>query len=222
MSNTTQDYLNLITSEHQDKPDFAATISASVAPMTQVQALMASMIPIFDVDSAVGDQLDIIGKWVGVSRNVKIPIGGVFFTWDGSSSLGWDFGVWQDPTNPTSITVLPDDSYRILVKARIASNHWDGTTEGAYTIWSIVFPNITLLIQDNQNMSMNIIIVGTVLDSLTLALLTGGYLPLKPEGVHINSYIVPLDTNPLFGWDIENAYLQGWDEGSWGVELLPT
>lgn len=223
MSNTTQTYLDLITSEHQGKPDFAATISASVELAVRVQALMASMIPLFDVDNAVGDQLRTLGRWVGVSPDVKVPITGVFFSFDGTdATLGWDQGVWQDPSNPGSITVLPDDSYRTLIKARIAANHWDGTTEGAYVIWNILFPHITLLIQDNQDMSMVIAIVGTVIDSLTLALLTGGYLPLKPEGVHINSYIVPVNTGPLFGWDIENSYIQGWDEGSWGRELAPT
>lgn len=219
---TTQDYLNLITSEHQGKPDFEAVVSINVAVGVRVQELLVSMGPLFDVDIAVGDQLDVIGVWVGVSRNVRIPIGGVFFSWDDVASTGWDQGVWPDPNNSGSVTVLPDDSYRVLIKAKIAANRWDGTTEGAYAIWAIVFPNITLLIQDNQDMSMVVAIVGAVLDSLTLALLTGGYLPLKPEGVHINSYTVPVNTGPLFGWDIENASLQGWDEGSWGVELMPT
>jgi hypothetical protein len=79
-----------------------------------------------------------------------------------------------------------------------------------------------LLIQDNQDMSFAIAIQGTVPDSLTLALLTGGYLPLKPEGVRISQYFIPVDTGPLLGWDIENAYIQGWDEGSWSVETAPT
>lgn len=220
---TQQDYINLITSEHRDKPNFVAMVGDDVSPMVQVQALLASMIPIFDIDNApVGNQLDIIGQWVGVSRNLAIPITGVFFSWDGADDIGWDFGVWQDPANPTAVTILPDDVYLTLIRARIAANHWDGTTEGAYAIWAILFPHIVLLIQDNQNMSFAIAIQGTVPDSLTLALLTGGYLPLKPEGVRISGYFIPVDTGPLFGWDIENSYLQGWDEGSWSVETAPT
>jgi hypothetical protein len=210
-----QDYLDLITSEHQNQPNFAAMIAACVAVPVQVQALLSSMISIFDLATPpVGDQLDIIGEWVGASRNLAIPITGVFFTWDSTGSLGWDNGIWEDAANSTAITVLPDDVYLTLIQATIAANYWDGTTEGAYAIWSILFPKLTLLIQDNQNMSYALGVQGYPLDALTLALLTGGYLDLRPEGVEITEYIVPADTNPFFGWDIEATAIQGWNHGS--------
>ena len=215
---TTDDYLKLVTSEHAGQPKFMALVALNVAVAVRVQELLQSMIPIFDVDVAVGDQLDIIGQWVGVSRVVNIPITGIYFTWDDVYSDGWDFGTWQGDLTPNDITVLPDDSYRTLIRAKIAANHWDGTTTGAYEIWSIVFPTLTILIQDLQNMSYNLAIVGGIISSLDLALLTGGDIPLKPEGVRVNEYIVAVDTNPLFGWDLENSYVSGWDVGSWGRE----
>jgi hypothetical protein len=218
-----QKYLDLITSEHQDKPDFVATVSQSLAPMIQIQALLTSMIALFDLDTPpAGDQLDIIGRWVGISRKLHIPITGIFFTWDGPSANGWDFGVWQDPNNPGSVVILPDANYLILLRAKIAANHWDGTTESAYAVWNIILPGVNLLIQDGQNMSFIVAIQGTLIDSLTLALLTGGYLPLKPEGIRISEYIIPVDTGPLFGWDLGTAFIDGWESGSWGMEIPPT
>lgn len=220
---TVQDYLDLITSEFADKPDFKAVVSTNVAVAVRVQELLASMIPIFDVDSAVGDQLDIIGLWVGISREVTIPISGVYFSWDGADySVGWDFGSWQPSNLPTDVTSLPDDAYRTLIRAKIAANQWDGTTNGAYAIWDAVFPNITILIQDHQNMSYDLAIIGGIIDSLTLALIIGGYIPLKPEGVRVNEYFVSIDTNPVFAWDLETDLLEGWDEGSWAREFSPT
>ncbi len=223
MSNV-QDYQNLVTSEHQDKPDFMAMIAADVAVMVQVQALLASFSTIFDLDlPPVGNQLDIIGQWVGVSRDVAVPIMGVYFTWDGVDSyVGWDFGVWQDPNQSSAITSLPDDAYLTLIKAKIAANHWDGTTEGAYAIFALLFPSLNILIQDDQNMSYRIAFQGILIDSLTLALVVGGDIVLRPEGVLISEYIVPVDTGTLFAWDVQNAYLDGWDLGSWGVEKKPT
>lgn len=220
---TVQDYLNLVTSQYARQPNFNATISVHASVSVQVQSLLQSMIPIFDLDTPpVGNQLDIIGQWVGVSRNIQVPITGIFFSWDGTPQLGWDQGLWQGNTNSNSITTLPDANYLVLILARIAANHWDGTTEGAYKIFKILFPNFNLLIQDNQNMTFNVIVQGALLDALTIALLTGGYLPLKPEGVLISSYVLPVNTGPLFGWDIENTYFQGWDVGSWGMEVPPT
>lgn len=216
-------YLDLITSAFRQKPKFTAMISADVGIPVQVQNLMLSMIPIFDVEVAVGDQLDIIGKWVGVSRNIAIPIEGVYFTWDGTDyTVGWDFGSWQPSNEPTNVTSLPDDAYRTLIKAKIAANQWDGTTTGAYAIWDAIFTTFTILIQDNQDMSYVLVILGGIVDSLTVALITGGYIPLKPEGVRVSAYYVSIDTGPVFAWDVENDLLGGWDEASWVREFTPT
>lgn len=219
---TTEDYLDLITSEYTEQPNFTAMVSFLVAVPVQVQTLMASMVPIFDVDVAIGDQLDILGQWVGVSRNISIPIDGVYFSWDGDFTVGWDFGTWQPDLAPTSITSLPDDAYRTLIKTKIAANSWDGTTDGAYAIWDSIFTDITILIQDNQNMTYDLAIVGGIIDSLTLALITGGYISLKPEGVRIDAYYVSIDSNPVFAWDLDAPLLQGWDIGSWVREIPPT
>jgi hypothetical protein len=216
---TVQDYQNLITSEHDDKPDFLAHIAATVSPMVQVQAVLASMIPLFDLDTPpVGDQLDIIGQWVGATRNIDIPITGIFFTWDGTDAQGWSYGIWQSSSNDTAVTTLPDDVYLTLILATIAANSWDGTTEGAYAIFDILFPNITLLIQDYQDMSYDILVIGT-LDSLSQALLVQGYLALKPEGVRINNYYIQAVPGPFFAWNVENANLSGWGTGSWGIDI---
>lgn len=220
---TIQDYLDLITSAWAQKPNFTAMINTDVSPLVQIQNLLTSMVPIFDLGTLpVGDQLDIIGQWVGVSRNVAIPISGVYFSWDGDDpSVGWNYGTWQPADQPFSITTLPDDAYLTLIKAKIAANQWDGTTNGAYEIWDSVFPNFTILIQDNQNMSYDLAVVGGIVDSLTVALLTGGYISLRPEGVLIRSYYFSTDTNASFAWDVESELLAGWNEGSWLKEVRP-
>lgn len=212
---TLDDYLKLITTEHRDKQKFVALVSLAVSPMVRVQELLDAMIPLFDLDTPpVGQQLDVIGEWVGVNRNVVIPIAGVLFSWDDTVQNGWDLGIWSGPNNPSSITVLPDDVFLTLIRAKIAANHWDGTTEGAYAIYNFIFPTVVILVQDEQDMSFNIGIVGT-LDSLTFQLLIQGYLPLRPEGVRINSYYTQADANPFFAWDVSSTYLDGWDIGSW-------
>ncbi len=223
MSNTVETYQALVTSQYQEQPDFQAIIALSVAISVQIQSLLESMIALFDLSqNPVGNQLDILGQWAGVSRILENPYSDIFFEWDGLSSQGWDFGIWQSPDSPSAIVSLPDDIYLTLIEAKIAANSWNGTTEGAYAIWDILFPYTTLLIQDFQDMSFAIAIVGQVPDSLTLALLTGGILPLKPEGVLISEYIIPVNTGPLFAWDADSTALQGWDTGSWGQELAPT
>ncbi len=88
-----------------------------------------------------------------------------------------------------------------------------------YEIWDSIFTDISILILDHQDMSYDIAFVGRPLDSLTLALVTGGYIPLKPEGVKVNVVYSPVDDGPLFGWDLETDFVKGWNEGSWANVL---
>lgn len=221
---TTEDYLNLITSEHRGKPKFEATVSASVSPFAKIQEVLLGLPAAFDIDVAVGKQLDAVGEWVGRSRRIDTPLVGVYFEWDGTASVGWESGVWKGPFDPDSGLVdLPDDSYRTLLKAKIAANNWDGTVPQAYAIWTSAFgAESTLLIQDNQDMSMVIGIAGHPLDIIEQALLLNGYIPLKPEGVRVQYYAIAPAAGSLMAWDVTpNDALAGWDAGQWAIELIP-
>lgn len=219
---TIVEYLNLITSAFRQKPKFTATVTANVSTPVRIQELLLSMIPLFDVDAARGDQLDVIGKWVGISRHLTTPISGAYFSWDGAASVGWEYGIWQANLAPGEITTLPDDVYRTVIKAKIAANHWDGTIDGAYAVWDEIFTQITILIKDNQDMTYELGFVGGTLDTLTLALVTQGYIPLKPEGVRLIGVFTPANDGPLFAWDVDSELLQGWDTGSWVIQTPVT
>ncbi|MGC7970039.1 DUF2612 domain-containing protein, partial [Salmonella enterica] len=68
----------------------------------------------FDLDQAIGVQLDAVGEWVGISRNITVPLAGVYFSFD-IAGLGFDQGVWKGPFDPdTGLTTLDDDTYRLL------------------------------------------------------------------------------------------------------------
>ena len=214
---TNLDYLNLITSEHRDKPKFQGVVSLAVRLPVQLQTILEGMVGGFDLDNPniLSFELDVIGQWVGISRTLRVPLSGVYFTWGDADSLGWGSGIWMSEFDPGGIVTLPDDVYKNLLRAKIAANSWDGTTEGAYAIWANVFPSQNLLIQDFGDMSIAIILVGGRVDSLTVALLANGYITLKPEAVHVNYYAVPVDDNKVFGWGVSSDYLGGWGDSSW-------
>lgn len=220
-----QDYLNLVTSAYQDKPDFIAALTAVLQPLVDQQALLATIPGLYDLDVAVGEQLDVVGVWVGRSRALREPLQNVYFSFD-DALLGFDAGVWQGPYDPVSGLVnLPDDPYRNLLKAVIAANHWDGTIPSAYANWQQVFAGTgyVILIVDNEDMSMDIGVVGAVLDPITLALLRAGFLDLRPDGVLINFYFVPSVVGaPIFGFDISTPMIAGFDTGAWATLYAPT
>jgi hypothetical protein len=182
---TTAEYLDLITDEHKQRPKFVATVTSSVAPFAKLQEVMKGFISDFDVDNAIGVQLDIVALWVGVTRRVAIPISGYYFSWDDVAADGWDNGVWKGIGDPDSGFVnLPDDLFRSLIKAKIQANHWRGDIAGAYDIINEALSvNDVVKIVDNQNMTMTVRVTSGALPAVEQAIVTAGYLPIKPAGV---------------------------------------
>ncbi|HGT8889870.1 TPA: DUF2612 domain-containing protein, partial [Escherichia coli] len=73
-------YTELITNYHATKPKFLAHVDLMTQPLIDVAAATRGLITAFDIDSAVGVQLDILGLWIGRSRVVSQPISGVYFS----------------------------------------------------------------------------------------------------------------------------------------------
>ena len=218
---TLETYLNLVAKEHRDKPNFMATVAAEIQPFVDIMTTLYSMIGMYN-PNAVGDQLDKFAQWVGANRNLKTPLTDVYFTW-GTDGLGWGEGTWLGPDDSESgLTVLPDDAFQMLVKLVIAENNWDGTVPGAYAIWqSVMGTGFSILIQDNQDMTMLVVFTNLFESVVTKALIVGGYFNLRPAGVRINGFFQPsVPDTPVFGWGIENSTISGWGTGCWIKPLL--
>ena len=214
-------YTDLITSEHNKRLKFMEVVETLAEPMVDLQNVLSAMPGKFDLDNAVGDQLDTIGLWVGISRDVPVPLTGVYFSLD-IDGLGFDQGSWKGPFDPDAgLTRLDDDTYRLVIRAKIGANHWDGTLESSKAILDSIFGGGTFVfIQDNQDMSMTIGIAGVIPSAVFLAVLANGFIPLKPEGVRINIVIVTtVDGAPMFGFDMSNNLVAGFDTGAWGTSL---
>lgn len=196
----TTDYTSLITSEHAGKPNFSAMVGATVQEMVDLQNFLGTLQGEFDIDSARWRQLDMIGARVGLDRNLKSTAPGVY-----------------SPSLPAGAVPLADSDYQVLIRGKIAANQWDGTVADAYAILqNMIGPSSTLFIQDNQDMSIYVCVSGAVPNASVKAALSGGYMQVRPAGVTA-LYVYP--TAPggaLFGFDMNNSFVQGFDAGVWG------
>ena len=269
------DYCAYIPQWHQ-KPKFRALIRLLTFPFDQNRRLALSMPKLFDVDYAVGDQLDKVAEWVGLTRKVSVQsnnsfsfdvaglgwdqgwwqTGGynnIYFAFD-TANRGWDQGLWQDlipndygnspspyfsfdtagsgwdgglwQTNQTgfgsslfafdipslgwdsgwwaqspnmynppapsiytssSIFDLDDSTFRQFVKAKILLNKYDGTFQMLYEILSTAFNTTSVIIVDNNNMSIDIIVSGVTYLWLVQDLINQKYLDLSLTGITINN-----------------------------------
>jgi hypothetical protein len=186
---TPASYSDLITSEHRDKPRFKAVVELLVSGLTDGMKVLASMPVLYQFNNAQGQQLDRVGEWIGLSRFVKVP------------SIG--------------TVELSDTDYRLLLISKIAANHYDGSFQQYQQILSSLFVGygFELVAVDSQAMSIDIYVVGATPTPLQLALMQGGFLPPKPEGVRINSVTV-IGDQPVFGVDYDNGFISGPDVGA--------
>ncbi len=220
MAGSTTKYTDLITSEHQTATKFMEMV-AQVCQAWADSVYLAQQIPgLYDIDQAIGAQLDAIGQWVGISRNLAVPLVGVYFSLD-TAGVGFDQGVWLGPYDPTSgLVALPDDYYRLLLKAKILNNQWDCDTPDAYTLASVIYQPLgyQLFIQDHSDLTMDLGLLGAgPPPAIVWAMLTTGLLDVKPLGVHINSYVAQSAAGPIFAFDLNNTYFAGFDTGNWAT-----
>lgn len=180
-------YMNLITSEYATCPRFIAYNESLLEPLLTTNDTLLDFANVFNLDNAVGDQLDKCGELVALTR--VLPF-----------------------SNPDVPPILPDDLFKLVIKARIYSNHWDGTLEGLQQLIVQLFPQSSFEIVDNQDMSMQIIMINPGATPALLALLFNGWLVPKPAGVFVTWTI---QEAALFGYDIETSFIKGWDEGKW-------
>ena len=183
-------------------------------------ALCQGLITAFDIDTAVGVQLDILGLWIGRSRIVSQPISGVYFSWD-TDGLGYDRGIWQGPYDPDSgYTTLSDETYRIILKAKIAINNWDGRNDSLPPILEAATAGSGLRMQivDNRDMTISVwVFPETDISDVSLELIAAikqGYLTVKAAGVWAGdvetpSVEAPSEGSKFFGFDMDNEYIGG-------------
>lgn len=214
-------YCRLITSQHADKPKFMAMVSKVCQPWVDIQNLLASMPMAYDLDEATGLQLDVLGQWTGVRRRVHTPLTGVYFAYD-TEDVGWGSGVWQGKFDPEiGISQLDDESYRMVIRAKIAANQWSGTNETLKDVLDLVFTNGSYaVVEDNQDMTITVGLAGVRPPQILISLLVGGYLSVKPATVAVRYYITPTIDGPLFGFDIQTPGVAGFDLGQFGL-LVP-
>ena len=219
-------YTELITNYHAGKPKFVAHVDLSTRPLTDASTSLQGLISAFDIDSAVGVQLDVLGEWIGRKRIVSQPISGVYFSFD-TDSLGWDQGIWQGPYDPDAgYTSLSDDTYRIVLKAKIAINNWNGQNDTLPPILEAALAGSGLKMQivDNQDMTISVwVFPEEDISKVSLELIAAikqGYLTVKAAGVwagdiQIPSIETPSVGNRFFGFDMDNEYIAGFDDGAW-------
>ncbi len=183
------DYSKLAIPEHRQQPKFMAWLAAAVKPLQSAQNCLNDLHNRFDIDKVVGIQLDKLGDILGVPR--KLPF---------------------QPSNGVS-PIMDDENYRLILKAAIIKEHFDGTIPNLMNLLQSLLGNMGLyfIIIDNQDMSMEVIVFGKT-SSLIKDELEHDMIIPRPEGV---SMTVNVANEKVFSWGLGNEVFSGWSDGYW-------
>lgn len=154
------------------------------------------------LENAVGTQLDIIGRIVGLTRPVVAGDEILYFQWDASPAQYWDADSgWWVSTGPVSgNTPVSDAIYRRFIVGKIFKNQVTGGTIPEILVFiKIVFSvDASITPVDGEMMAIDITVPSSI-DPALVGLLNAirsddnveneYFLPI-PAGVRINSVIV--------------------------------
>lgn len=192
----TQRYIDLLIFQYQ-VPKAQQTIKT----LTQlncdiVNNILMKFIKAFDIDKAVGRQLDIIGALVGQSRNFNTIFYYEKFTFgetDGTieeNGVGFSLannlqdGIFTTPAFLQKATYTAnDDDYRFMIKLKIFKNHNSNTNEDYYRICKEIFKN-QVVFTDNRDMTIEYLLLDTSNNIKNILISNKEFLP-APAGVNI-------------------------------------
>ena len=163
------EYLDLLLFQYQQKPRATAEIELLAGKGEEVFSLLSELRQAYDVDSAVGTQLDVLGRIVGLSRLIPYAVSKIRFGFqENDNARGFDDKFSNDRQSAPFLNrfepintdyELDDESYRIFLRMKIAKN-----TGSAYIVTDdlISLQDATELafgrgshVEDKQDMTLN-------------------------------------------------------------------
>ena len=155
-------YSDLLIWQYQGKPKALSTIKMIEDEFAQSFTDLYQIQDVLSIETATGDQLDLVGKHVGQSRIVNGYTLRQFFGFkNAKNALGFSKeleggGQWYRLRDPLADSVrLSDDDYRFLIKCRVIKNYQLGTVPNIIEACQFVFGDGCKVI-DNLNMTVSV------------------------------------------------------------------
>lgn len=212
------EYALLLIKQYFSKPNARAETELVASVFESPYNVMRDFPDAFDVDLAIGDALDKVGKIVGVPRVVPLVLAKIAFGFDENPKARgfadrFNAAVISAPfydkfTPPYTDQQLNDYDYRLIIKAKIAVNNTSAfiASDERISIQDVIQQafNGQAYVVDKKGMTLWLYISPLIdLDRLRL-LVTLKLLP-KPQGVRYH-YIIQAAPGQTFGFaDNDNA-----------------
>lgn len=201
LENVIEYYENLLIIQYNNKEKARATVALNVRTLLS-DNIVCEVQDGFNLATAVGEQLDILGKYIGVDRfySSVAPVVGDFFaltsyaTLDDDNEVGMtdfanydtDIGGFASYGDLQFNQQLDDETYRFILALRIVQNNSDHS-HGSIDNDLFTFFGDSLVMSANENMSMAYFVDNDNIIKAAIAF-EKGVLP-RPMGVQLSGLI---------------------------------
>lgn len=225
-------YKDLLLYQYINQPRARATIDILVS-QALVDLLPNDLVESFDIDTATGAQLDILGEYIGLDRMVQSIIPRDYFTLDDYETPltagAFGFTSYLDPVLNADVSMylyvfyagannrLEDSEYRILLKLKAALNSSQNSLYDINILLSGFFGE-SIYCSDQFDMTICYFITSELSRIMTIAK-NENLLP-KPMAVQITSLIAVDSIASIWGFTSYtsesgktvgfSSYLTGW------------
>lgn len=184
-----QTWADTLLSQFASSPRIIALIQSFNDAMDPSADIANFQTYIWNVNSAVGNGLDIWGRIVGISRTIATASGPM---------------------------TLSDTDFRTLILARAAANIGGVSSQALNALLTQIFASSgSVSVQDNLDMTITYLFTFPPTEGQQAIIENSGVLP-RPAGVQVN-YTFPSQPGAVFGFDSGNTYVAGFDIGSWAA-----
>lgn len=204
--------VNLLIKQYWEKPKAKAEIELQASTWETARAFLEALDPAFDLDNAIGAQLDVLGRIVGISRSVPDVIPKIYFGFsinpanEGFASkfdpqrIGGPF--YSKFSSAFTDLQLGDSDYRLFIRVKAALNRASGyvSTDQYPDIQDVVLAAFEgrAYVVDNLDMTLTLY-VSPVVSLDRLRLIQALNLLPKPQGVRYK-VIIQAEPGLTFGF----------------------
>ncbi|MGF6394298.1 DUF2612 domain-containing protein [Pseudomonas plecoglossicida] len=193
-----------IYAEYRNKPNAVAWYEIARKLGGSIEAAAEAVRKSYDIDSAKGEQLNVLGRIVVAPRSFlgTVALNPGYFDLTDGSEFGDDDAMFSALTIDQD-GVLSDELYRLVIKAKIVKNNGDATIENILAGMNFLLPNAEVLrVTDGEDMSFSIEFYGLITSLERFALLNAGLVP-KPQAVHFNGFLEGFNISEFGDMDAE-------------------
>ena len=206
------EYTNLLIKQYWEKPKAKSEIQLKSETWETARAFLKSLDDAFDLDLAVGAQLDVLGRIVGIPREVPDVVENTYFGFDNNpDSLGFADkfnalrigGPFFDRfSNQYTSLQLNDNDYRFFIRVKVALN-WASayvSSDDRISIQDVIISAFAgrAYVVDNLDMTLTLYVSPSV-SLQRLRLIRRLNLLPKPQGVRYD-IIVQAEPGITFGF----------------------